>query len=355
VLLRAWMGRGPLAAALWPASLLYRALVGLRALGYRCGLLRTHRMPVPVLVVGNLIAGGAGKTPVVLALVAWLKQQGWRVGVVSRGHGRQGEAALEVLPSHGAAEAGDEPLLLQRRAQVPVVVGRDRAQAARLLLLRHPSVDMIVSDDGLQHTALQRDIQVMVFDERGAGNGWLLPAGPLREPLPRHCPPRTLVLYNAPRPSTPLPGHLGQRRLQGLVAWPDWQAGRAASPDALRVLAERSQHETVWAAAGIARPARFFELLQQAGVRLTPLPLPDHHDFSAGAPWPATARCVVVTEKDAVKLTASTLGGAEVWVAPLDFSLDPAFYDALAALLRALPFHPSSSSSPAEHHGHPTA
>ena len=351
VLLKAWLHRGPLALCLWPLSQLYRALLALRSLCFRWGLLKSQRLPVPVLVVGNLITGGAGKTPVVLALATLLRRQGWRVGVISRGYGRRTDTVVEVDATHTAETVGDEPLLLQRRAGVPVVVGRDRVQAGLHLLAAHPEVNLILSDDGLQHRALVRDIQVMVFDERGAGNGWLLPAGPLREPLPRGVPPGTLVLYNAPQPSTALPGHLGHRRLQGLVRWHEWHAGQAATSAALRQLAERSQREDVWAAAGIAQPARFFDLLRDAGLRIAhPLPLPDHHDYAASPPWPASAPAVLVTEKDAVKLTAATPGIEQVWVAPLDFSLDAPFCDALATLMHSLSFHPDPP-----HHGHPPA
>lgn len=354
-LVRTWRHRAPLAIALWPISVVYACLVGLRNLAFRQGWRRTQRLPAPVLVVGNLIAGGAGKTPVVLALADLLRQQGWHVGIISRGHGRShdgSDGVTEVSPTHTAAEVGDEPLLLRRRAGVPVVVGRDRVQAGRHLLAAHPEVDLLLSDDGLQHHTLARDIQVIVFDERGAGNGWLLPAGPLREPLPRVVPPATLVLYNASQPSTPLPGHLGRRRLRGVLRWHDWQAGHSAAPSSLHQLAERSRHEETWAAAGIAQPERFFELLRHAGLRIAhALPLPDHHSFAAALPWPAEAPLVLVTEKDAVKLSAATPGIGQVWVVPLDFSLDAPFCDALAALMHFLSLHPKRTP----HHGHPPA
>ena len=220
-----------------------------------------------------------------------------------------------------------------------MTVGRDRVQAARSLLQAHPEVNLLISDDGLQHRSLHRDLQVLVFDERGIGNGWLLPAGPLRQPLPAACPPHTLVVYNAAQPTTPLPGHRGVRALQGVVEWSRWRDGASAKADALTQLAERSQHQPIWAAAGIAQPHRFFDLLTQAGVRFTPLPLPDHFDFQAEVPWPGGA-VVIVTEKDAVKLTEPLLDQAEVWVAPLDFQLDAAFAQALKALMNSLSLHP---------------
>ena len=186
----AWLWRGPLARALLPLSWLYGAVVALRRGLFRTGLLRATRLPVPVVVVGNLIAGGAGKTPTTLALVSLLREQGWTPGIVSRGHGREGAGLYEVTRDSSALHSGDEPLLLHLRSGAPMVVGADRVAAARTLLQRHPEVDLLLSDDGLQHLRLARDVEVIVFDERGAGNGWLLPAGPLREPVPAAAPPR---------------------------------------------------------------------------------------------------------------------------------------------------------------------
>ncbi|HEY4067326.1 MAG TPA: tetraacyldisaccharide 4'-kinase [Burkholderiaceae bacterium] len=325
---QAWAARGPLASALWPLSRLFGAIAALRRALYRIGLLRQQRVAAPVVVVGNLIAGGAGKTPVVMAIVASLRARGHTPGIVSRGYGAQPVGVLEVTRETPAANSGDEPLLLHLRTGAPVVIGRDRVAAAKQLLQRHPEVDVVVSDDGLQHLRLARDAQVLVFDERGVGNGWLLPAGPLREPLPRAAPARTLVVYNARAASTPLPGTLARRGLAGVVGLADWWAGRAASIDALLALRGRR----VIAAAGIASPERFFTMLREHGLAIEPRPLPDHHPF-AELPWPADTADVVVTEKDAIKLDPARIGRTRVWVAPLDFALDAAFDAALFALL----------------------
>ncbi|CAN5321443.1 hypothetical protein BH11PSE9_BH11PSE9_20010 [soil metagenome] len=222
---QAWRGRGPLACALLPLAALYGAVTALRRTLYRIGWLRSTRLPVPVIVVGNLLAGGAGKTPTVMALVAMLRRHGYTPGIVSRGYGRSGDAFVDVTPQTPATQAGDEPLLLRLRTGAPVVVGRDRAGAGRKLLRLHPKVDIIVSDDGLQHLALARDAQVLVFDERGAGNGWLLPAGPMREAMPAEVPPRSVVLYNAASQTTRLKGTLAQRSLAGAVGLRDWWRG----------------------------------------------------------------------------------------------------------------------------------
>ena len=327
-----WARRGPLAWLLLPASVLYGVLTGLWRGLYRIGLLRAERLPVPVVVVGNLVAGGAGKTPTVMAVVALLRLRGLAPGIVSRGYGGSASGPLPVALDTPAAVCGDEPLLLHLRTGAPVVVGRDRVAAGRELLRLHPQVDIIVCDDGLQHLALARDAQVIVFDERGVGNGWLLPAGPLREPLPPWAPPRSVVVYNAAAPSTPLPGTLALRRLAGANSLADWWAGRPADAGTLHALAARA----LLAAAGVARPGRFFAMLRANGLSITELPLPDHHDYAA-LPWHAGTADVVLTEKDAVKLPPRTaLGATRVWVATLDFQLDAA---AEAALLQLLPKH----------------
>ena len=303
-------------------------MLRVRAALYRLGLQRMQRLPVPVVVVGNLVVGGAGKTPTVIAVVALLRERGYTPGVISRGYGRAADDVQEVQPDTPVQHSGDEPLLLRLRCGVPVVVGRDRVSAGRRLLALHPTVDIVVSDDGLQHLRLARDAQVVVFDERGAGNGWLLPAGPLRETLSVSVPPRSVVVYNATHATTRWPGACAKRGLAGLVPLADWWAGRPASQAALHALRRRN----VTAAAGMAQPERFFDMLRQAGLHVTPLPLPDHHDF-ATLPWPADTCDVIVTEKDAVKLVAGRVGSARVWVAPLNFSLNEASRDALLALL----------------------
>jgi tetraacyldisaccharide 4'-kinase len=325
---QAWLARGPLAIVLLPLMWCYRVGWTLRRALYRLGVLHAHQIGAPVVVVGNLVAGGAGKTPTVLALIPLLQRQGWHPGIVSRGYGRRNDVLLDVQPDTPARDCGDEPLLLRLRTEVPVLVGRDRVAAAMELRVRHPDVDLVVCDDGLQHWRLARTAQVIVFDERGAGNGWLLPAGPLREPLPEALPPRSVVLYNASGPTTPLPGHLGQRRLTGAVSIADWWRGMPARIEILHALRGRR----MLAAAGIARPHRFFEMLRAHGLTIDEYPLPDHHDF-ARLDWPAGTHEVIVTEKDAVKLDPSRVRSMTVWVAALDFGVDADFESALLALL----------------------
>lgn len=325
-----------LGLALWPLSWLYSALVESRRAAYSAGLLRRHHVGVPVVVVGNLIVGGAGKTPTTLALVHLLRAAGWTPGIVSRGHGRRGGSIVEVKANSRPLDVGDEPLLLHRNSSAPVVVGVDRVAAARALLAQHPDVDLIVSDDGLQHLRLARDVEVIVFDERGVGNGHLLPAGPLREALPAKVPPQSLVLYNAAAPSTTLPGALAQRSLGAVLPLAAWWRGEAPAAQSWAAL----QSRRLLAVAGVAAPERFFTMLQARGLQIERLKLPDHHDF-ATLPWPAGTADVVLTEKDAVKLDPARLGSTQVWVATLDFTLDAAFTAALLARLPSRrPDHP---------------
>lgn len=331
-----WLRRGPVACALWPLAALYGTAVAWRNRRYRLDPGRSVRVDRPVVVIGNRIAGGAGKTPTVIAVLAHLRSQGWQPGVVSRGQGRTDDAVRAVALDTPAEAVGDEPLLIHLRSGAPVVVGRDRVAAARALLQARPDVDVIVADDGLQHRRLARDVEVVVFDARGAGNGWLLPAGPLREPIDTPAGAGTaLVLYNADRPSTPLAGYATRRALTGAVALAAWWQGTPAAAAALDSLRGRP----VLACAGIAQPRRFFEQLRNAGLSVQEQALPDHAAFDA-LPWPAEARDVIVTEKDAVKLPVDRVRrerpGTRVWVAPLDFSPEPAFFAALDAALAPL-------------------
>ncbi|MEY4753058.1 MAG: hypothetical protein RJA44_733 [Pseudomonadota bacterium] len=328
-----WARPGPPPLVLRLVAALFGALGAFRRWLYHHGLRRTERLDVPVLVVGNRIVGGAGKTPTTLALCQALQAAGWRPGIVSRGHGGQARLPQPVRADSAAAQVGDEPLLLARRSGLPVWVGRDRAAAGRALRAAHPEVDLIVCDDGLQHLRLGRDVEVLVFDERGGGNGHLLPAGPLREPveLPARVP--QIVLYNAAQPSTALAGFLARRELAGAVLLADWWQGRPATPAALQALRGRP----LLACAGLGQPQRFFAALRQLGLQISELAPGDHHDY-ATLPWPAATPEVVLTEKDAIKLDPARLAAqvpqTRIWVVPLAFVPEPGF---CAAVLRALP------------------
>ena len=321
----------PLAALFGIASALHRAMV-------RIGFLRSRQLAVPVIVVGNLVVGGAGKTPTVIALVAHLRARGFTPGIVSRGYGRDSENTIEVQMHTPASVAGDEPLLIRLRTGAPVVVSHDRVAAGQELLARHREVDIVISDDGLQHHRLSRQVQLLVFDERGVGNGWLLPAGPLREPLPASVPPHSLVVYNAAKPSTPLAGFLAKRSLRGVCELGSWWSGEGST----RPLLDALKGRPVLAVAGLARPERFFDMLREHGLSIDTLALPDHHDY-AQLPWPADTPDVIVTEKDAVKLMPTNVGATRVWVATLDFEFDAAFNAALATLITPSPRPPAGT------------
>jgi tetraacyldisaccharide 4'-kinase len=315
----AWSRRGPLACSLRPLSWVFGSLAGLRRAAFRAGWLRAHRLPVPVLVVGNVVAGGGGKTPVVAALVEHLQRAGLQPGVISRGWGRRGTGVREVHPHDDAAEVGDEPLLLAQRCKAPVFVGAKRVHAGRALLAQHPRTGILVSDDGLQHLSLARDLELCVFDARGLGNGWLLPAGPLREPWPRAA---DFVLR--PPGGTPAEGFDMSRRLST-------HARRADG--STRPLADLAAETPLVALAGIANPPSFFAMLRAAGLPLAQtLALPDHHAFEGGPPPLPAGACVLCTEKDAVKLWRTH---PLAWAVPLELHIEDAFWDALDRRLRA--------------------
>jgi tetraacyldisaccharide 4'-kinase len=318
---RAWLRRGPLAIALWPLSLPFRGLAALRRLLFRTGVLASERLPVPVIVVGNIFIGGTGKTPLTIWLVEQLRAAGLRPGVISRGHGGEGESGpREVLPGSSAREVGDEPLLIAARTGCPVVVGRRRAQAGRHLLERHPEVDVLVTDDGLQHYALQRDVELVLFDGRGVGNGWTLPAGPLREPASRR---RDVTVVNTPELTPALARAVGGRPWQMRLAG---DYAEQLRDTAQRVPLAELKGKRIVAAAGIGNPARFFTMLKQAGLQVRELPLPDHHDFLDDPFRGVDADLILITEKDAVKCRQleHLNNDPRLWVVPVAAQIDPA-------------------------------
>jgi tetraacyldisaccharide 4'-kinase len=320
-----WLSRGAAAWLLRPLSLLYGALVALRSAAYRLGFRRASHPGVPVIIIGNVVAGGAGKTPVTLAVLQHLCAQGWRPGVVSRGYGRQARGLRAVQATSTAGEVGDEPLLIHRRSGVPVVVSADRVAAARELRRLHPQVNVIVSDDGLQHLALARDVEVCVFDERGAGNGWLLPAGPLREPWPRRV--DLLLTPEAVRPSLAA----GCAPAGAVFTVTRRLAAHALRADGHRCALAAFRGQAVLAVAAIAQPEAFFAMLRGQGLKLKAVQaLPDHYNFNSWtSPFDAGVP-VFCTEKDALKLWAHH---PAAWAVPLEVAIEPSFFTALDAEL----------------------
>lgn len=301
-LLGRWYGAKPI---LWlrPLEAVFRLLAGLRRWAYKVGLLKTVSPGVPVLVVGNITVGGSGKTPLVLLLAQMLKQRGIRVGIVSRGYGGKGDVRL-VKPDSLAADVGDEPLLLARRSDVPVCVGRDRVAAARKMVAM--GVQCIISDDGLQHYRLARQAQIAVLDaRRGVGNGACLPAGPLREPVQRLAQmdlvvangggienmPDAAVMSLEPGGVLPLNANVPPRTLQSFAG------------------------ETVHALAGIGNPERFFDSLRRQGIGVLPRPMRDHAMIKASDLVFPDQHEILMTEKDAVK--CSEYPGTNTWYVPV--------------------------------------
>ncbi|MBS1137634.1 MAG: tetraacyldisaccharide 4-kinase [Proteobacteria bacterium] len=309
--------RGALAAALLPLSWLFRALAALRRLLYRRGVLRQERVDVPVVVVGNITVGGSGKTPLVLWLAQRLRSRGHAPGIISRGYGGSAEVPRAVRAQDDASVVGDEPLLLARRSDCPVWIGRQRVAAARALLAAHPECDVLISDDGLQHYALARDVEIAVMDERGIGNGWFLPAGPLREGPSRLRTVDALVI-NGERLPAGLGGQPGRTyflRLAGTrfasLRRPEVSCG-----------AEELQGRRLHAVAGIGHPQRFFDHLSALGLRFAAHPFPDHHRYTAADLAFADADALLMTEKDAVKCAGLAL--PETWVLGVDAEVSPA-------------------------------
>lgn len=316
LLQRAWAGRGALAWLLRPLSLLFGTLAWLRRQLFKRGFKATHRAPVPVIVVGNVVAGGAGKTPVVMAVVQHLQQRGLTVGVISRGYGRRTKAGQQVHAHSDPRDVGDEPLLIARTTGAPTAVDRDRAAAAHSLLAAHPDIQVLVSDDGLQHLALARDIEICVFDDRGVGNGWLLPAGPLREAWPRPC---DLVLHTGEKPA--FEGFASKRALA------DFAIAQDGTTVALSALAHR---QNLVAVAGIAQPQNFFDMLKARGIVAAQwVALADHAAFEDTPSW-ATCEPLLCTEKDAAKLWRIA---PQALAVPLQFTPQPEFFAALDAKL----------------------
>jgi tetraacyldisaccharide 4'-kinase len=337
MLMRGWSHRGWLAWLLLPLAGLYRLLSWMHRCWFAWGLGTVEQAPVPLIVVGNVVVGGVGKTPVVMALVEHCQQRGWSVGVVSRGYGRNQDTAQLVTADMTAEAVGDEPLLLARRCNVPVAVAKERMEAVRLLMQSHPGTQVIVSDDGLQHHAMRHDVALCVFDDRGVGNGWPLPAGPLREAWPRTPWPGSVqfVLNTGSNPS--IEGHHVTRYLAAQA----FNARGDACP------LSHWAHQPVSALAGIAHPDRFFAMLDKHGLVLSQrTALSDHASLpelvSALQQLPS-GHDVLCTEKDAVKLWPAH---PDVWAVPLVTELPPSLLKQIDAVLASRLSLPHGQQTP---------
>jgi len=310
-----------------PLSALFAAGAALRRALYRSRILPAARLPVPVVVVGNISAGGSGKTPLVAALARALREHGFAPGVVSRGYGRRSERRAQPLIVTSTSDAelvGDEPLLLAR-AGSPVAVAADRAAAARALLAAHPSCNVVICDDGLQHYRLARDVEIAVVDgTRGLGNGWLLPAGPLREPRSRLASVDAVVVLDRTRALDFGPATYAMT----LEPKP---LRRVNAPAIERPIAELAG-KRVHAVAAIGHPDRFFAQLAALGLHVVAHPFADHHAFVASDLSFGDTAPVVMTEKDAVKCEA--FADERCWYLPVEATVEPALVARVVEKLR---------------------
>lgn len=323
---RQWYRWTPWHVILLPLSLLFWAVSALRRALYRLGWLASVKLPAPVIVVGNIAVGGTGKTPLVIALIALLKEQGYRPGIISRGYRGKSTLPRPVRSDSDPAEVGDEPVLLAIKTACPVWVGQNRVEAGMALLGSHPEVNVVVSDDGLQHYRMQRDVEVVVIDaERWFGNGQLLPAGPLREP-PLRLKQADVVVINGWLPGAPLQRREFTMQLSGDLLY------NLRNPT-LRARPEIFAGQTVHAVAGIGHPERFFKHLKKLGMRFSEHPFPDHHAFTPRDLPFHESEVILMTEKDAVKCV--DFAGDNVWVLPVEATLDPGVGLAVLEKLRS--------------------
>jgi tetraacyldisaccharide 4'-kinase len=363
----AWYRPGltPLTALLAPLAALFAPIAAARAALFRAGVLSAQRLPVPVVVIGNITAGGSGKTPLTIALARSLAAAGFTPGVVSRGYGRSAASATPMLvePDSSPEATGDEPLLIAR-AGFPVAVAADRVAAATALVAARPRCDVILADDGLQHYRLARDVEIAVVDaRRGFGNGWRLPAGPLREPPSRlaRC-DAVVALVRADAAGEPTGRAAGARDTAGApglelppslagafpmmltgstflpvrpTAAAAGGAGRAQGPEGNASGAaapSRFRGPGVHAVAGIGDPARFFATLAALGIDAEPHAFPDHHAFRPADLDFAGATAILMTAKDAVK--CERFAGPAMWYLPIEATIDPALTALVVAKLR---------------------
>lgn len=326
---------GVIAWLLVPAAALFGALSALRRLLYRYGWLARVRVPVPVIVVGNIAVGGAGKTPLTRALIRALCEHGFHPGVVSRGYGRRGRAPREVTEASAWRDAGDEPLVLAREG-VPIWVGARRAEAAAALIAAHREVDVILSDDGLQHYALERDFEIAVVDAaRGVGNGRLLPAGPLREPMARLATVDAIVLRRQ-TPADARGDRIDAREAPRYSMHYEAQAWCNLVDAGARFDPASLAGQEVVVVAGIAHPESYFALVRGLGIlarmRARVQAFPDHHAYRRDELAFPGARAILMTEKDAVK--CREFGDARMWFLPICAVVDLTLVDTIVEKLR---------------------
>jgi tetraacyldisaccharide 4'-kinase len=310
-----WYRLSPYHLLFWPVSLLFRFLSSLRRTLYHIGVLRSTKLPVPVIIVGNISVGGTGKTPFTLWLAQQLLDQGWHPAIISRGYTKakqqHANTPRAVVTGDSPDAVGDEPLLMMQRNLCPVWIGRDRPATAQALLQAHPECDVILSDDGMQHYRLQRDVEIVLVDgKRRFGNGLLLPAGPLREPVSRLKTVDIVVVNGGTTRDHEYAMQLNGSQFYNLLN----------PATTLPASAFAGQH--LHAIAGIGHPQRFFAHLAHLGLSTQTHPFPDHHCYSAADISFGDADAILMTEKDAVK--CAPFATEQCWVLRVDAQVDPA-------------------------------
>lgn len=302
-----------------PLSWLFGIIAALRRWAYRVGILKSYSLPVPVIVVGNINVGGSGKTPVVMWLVDELKKNGYQPAVVSRGYGGNVRLPTSVNANTEASVAGDEPVLVANRCRCLVWVGADRVHVATALLNAHPECNIIISDDGLQHYALQRDVEIAVVDERIERNARLLPAGHLREPLARLSTVDTIIFNGEKTISTAYQMQLAGDEFYNLA------------DASIKATALDFKRKTVMAMAGIGNPERFFEHLRDLGLTFASIQFIDHYAYTTKDLANIDCDVIIMTEKDAVKCKA--FARSNCWVLPVEASIDVALMPVILSKL----------------------
>jgi len=341
---RLWERRGPTSLILWPLSKIYGWVNQALDLVNDLNLGRRKPAPVPIIIVGNIRVGGTGKTPIVIALAEQLARMGWKPGIISRGYGASTPSTpLQVKSGSNPAEVGDEPVLIAKRTdnQFPIWVHPKRTLSIQYLLKQDPSVNVIISDDGLQHRNLLRwpareggrDIEFVVRDQRGEGNGFLLPAGPLREPASRE---RDATLMSGVNSSST--GHideyfLGRRAFTlGSQLGTPYQLNNPSNTQSLSSIADTYLPNKITAVAAIGNPQRFFDDLLKQGIAGKCIGLADHATYTAAFFSSIHAECILITEKDAVKCTS--IQDERIWVVPMSLEISNTLAEWLQSILQ---------------------
>jgi len=324
-LTNSWYQPHPIRWLLWPLSLLYRVIISLRKQLYVCNLFKQHHIAVPVIIIGNITVGGTGKTPFVIWLAKQLADAGYRPGIISRGYGGHAESYPQLLDKNSTPDiVGDEPVLIKRHSLCPMAVDPDRARAASFLV-EHHRCNIIISDDGLQHYGLARDIEIVIVDgQRQFGNELCLPAGPLREPLSRLnlC---DFIVFNSPQ----IPSDYAMQLHQGAAI-------NLVDSTSTQVL-EQFERQTVHAVAGIGNPSRFFNQLRQQGIVVIEHSFADHHAFTEHDLQFNDDKPILMTEKDAVK--CQSFANRNMWFIPIEANIQGKLLDQLLIKLAGTDKH----------------